>query len=610
MSNRTGLALRPSGSTLILVFAFVVLLVPGASDARPALSAPALPPPLGPVVNVSNEAELQAAVAAVSSNVTIVLAPGVYHLTRTLYFNGSFTDIGIRGGTGNADDVVLVGPGMTRTDYGEVPHGMWTGNGVDGITIANLTIREVYYHPIIFNAGTQRPHVYNVHLIDAGQQFIKSNPAGNGVGAGNGIVEYSTFEFTTTARDYYSNGVDIIGAANWIIRDNLFRNLQAPPGQLLGPSVLAWRGSSNTITERNTFVNCARGIAYGLDDETGNAHAGGAVRNNFFYRSSSQGGDTGIYIADSPGTQVVNNTVVLSGTYGAAIEYRYPGTTGATIANNLVDGTIWARDGATATLVANVTNATADLFDNPATGDLHLRSTATVAIDQGVALSDAATDWDGELRPNGGGYDIGADEYRAVVTAYRIGGRVTSTATGAGVAGVTVTLTGTRSQVVTTDQNGDYLFPDLPVGGDYTVTPGLDGFTFAPELYSYYSLATNELAGDFAATPVPVEQPPVNEPPANQPPTVSLIGPASLTVTAGERVTLTAAAADADGGIATVSFYMDQRLIRTDDTSPYSATWKATKQGMFTVVAVATDAMGAMTTSAPIVVTVLPRANR
>ena len=48
------------------------------------------------------------------------------------------------------------------------------GGNVQGITIANLTIRDLDYHPIIFNGGTQIPRVYNVHLINAGQQFIKA----------------------------------------------------------------------------------------------------------------------------------------------------------------------------------------------------------------------------------------------------------------------------------------------------------------------------------------------------------------------------------------------------------------------------------------------------
>jgi hypothetical protein len=401
----------------VLFTSLLVLMTGNSAGARPARPAPPLPGPIGAVINVSTDAQLQAAMARIASNVTIVLAPGTYRLTRSLYFKGALKDIGIRGATGNSDDVVLIGPGMRLSDYGDVPYGIWTGDGVDGITIANLTIRDFYFHPIIFNGGTDRPHVSNVHLIDAGQQFIKSNPDAAGIGARNGLVEYSIFEFTTTARDDYPKAIDVHGGSNWTIRHNLFRNLQAPQGQLIGPAVLVWRGSSGTITDGNTFLNCGRGIMYGGEDAVGVSHRGGIIRNNVFYRSSAQPGDVGIHVADSPNTHVLNNTVILSGTYAAAIEYRYAGATGTVIVNNLVDGTIQARDGATASLQGNLVNATPGMFVNPSAGDLHLRTTASAAIDQGVTVSDAETDWDGEPRPSGASFDVGADEQVVVVAA-------------------------------------------------------------------------------------------------------------------------------------------------------------------------------------------------
>lgn len=402
---------RRHSSIVAATVAALVVAATSSVDARPARPAPTLPAPTGTVVNVRTESELQAAVGAIRSNTTIVIAPGTYRLTRTLHFGGALTNIGIRGATGNADDVVLIGRGMTQPDYGSVPYGVWTGGGVDGITIANLTIRDFYYHPIIFNGGTQRPHVFNLHLIDAGQQFIKSNPDAAGVGASNGIVEYSIFEFTRVARDDYPKGVDVQGGANWQIRHNLFRNLQAPAGQLIGPAVLVWRGSSNTVTEGNLFLNCGRGIMYGAEDAPGFAHTGGIIRNNVFYRSGSQAGDVGIQVADSPDTQVLNNTILLSGTYRAAIEYRFAGARGLLIANNLTDSEIQARNGGTARLQANVTAATPSWFVNPAGGDLHLRRSADAAINRGLALAAVSVDWDGDSRPNGAGVDVGADEF-------------------------------------------------------------------------------------------------------------------------------------------------------------------------------------------------------
>lgn len=370
----------------------------------------------GAVVNVSTEAELQTAVQQLASNTTIVLAPGTYRLTSTLWINGTLTNVAIRGGTSNRDDVVLLGGGMANASYGAVPHGIWVGGNVQGITIANLTIRDVYFHPIIFNAGTQSPHVYNVRLIDAGEQFIKSNPDGAGGGVNNGVVESSIIEYTATSRDYYTNGVDVHTGANWIIRDNLFRNIVASAGQLAGPAILMWNGSSDTLTERNTFLNCARGIAYGLGDKAGGFdHSGGIIRNNVFHRSSSQPGDVGILVADSPNTQVLNNTVFVSGTYPTPLEYRFAGSTGVVLKNNLLDGIIQARDGASGTAQNNLAGADASMFVNAATGDLHLSASATSAIDRGVSVASVTEDWERQPRPQGAAYDIGADEYQTAV---------------------------------------------------------------------------------------------------------------------------------------------------------------------------------------------------
>jgi len=150
---------------LVVVTGLLVLGASNFAQARPARPAPLLPAPSGTAVNVSTEPHLQAAMRAITSHVTLVPAPGTYRLTRSLAFPGPLRNVGIRGATGNSDDVVPVGP----------------------------------------------------------------------------------------------------------------------------------------------------------------------IRNNFFYLSSSQSGDVGIQVADSRDTQVVNNTVILSGTYHAAIEYRYPGTTGSSL---------------------------------------------------------------------------------------------------------------------------------------------------------------------------------------------------------------------------------------------------------------------------------------
>ncbi len=380
----------------------------GAAVAGPAVPPRPLPPPSGAVVNVATVAQLQNAVAALASNTTIVIGPGTYNLETTLYVNGSFTNVGIRGATGNRDDVVLIGKGMSAPSDGGVPFGIWVGGDVRGVTIANLTIRDVYYHAIMLNAGAQSPLIHNVRLVNAGEQFIKANPDGAGGGVDNGIVEYSVIEYDTTSRDDYTNGVDVHTGDNWIIRHNLFRNVRAPQGQLAGPAILMWNASTNTLVDGNTFINCQREIALGLIERTPNDHTGGIVRNNFIYRDVP--GDSAVYVADSPGTQVLHNTILISRTYANPIEYRFPHTTGVVIANNVLDGNVMARDGATGSVSGNYTNAAAALFVNPAGGDLHLRPTATVLLNQvPLPLPAAGVDWDGDSRP-AGSTDTGADE--------------------------------------------------------------------------------------------------------------------------------------------------------------------------------------------------------
>jgi len=376
-----------------------------------ACSAPPLPAPGGNLVAVSTESQLQAAVQSLTSGTTILIQPGTYLLTSTLWITRDVQDVAIRGSTNSCDDVVLVGRGMSNASYGDVPHGIFIGNA-RRVLIANLTIRDVYYHPIQLDpgAGAQAPRIYNVRLVDAGEQFIKSSF--NNGGVNDGAVEYSVMEYTTTARSWYTNGVDVHQGANWIVRHNLFRNIRAPAGELAGPAILMWNRSRNTIVEGNLLLNCQVGIALGLDASRADDHTGGGVRNNIVHRTGAQSGDVGITINNSAATKVLNNTLVLSGTYPNAIEYRFAGTTGVEIRFNLADAAIQQRDGAAGVVSGNVATARPSWFIDAASGDLHLKATVTAAIDRAAPHPDVTRDYDQEVRPAGTAPDIGADEFR------------------------------------------------------------------------------------------------------------------------------------------------------------------------------------------------------
>ncbi|MDT7808442.1 MAG: endonuclease mitochondrial [Acidobacteriota bacterium] len=90
---------------------------------------------------------------------------------------------------------------------------------------------------------------------------------------------------------------------------------------------------------------------------------------------------------------------------------------------------------------------------------------------------------------------------QATAAAYQISGNVHSRG-GSGLSGVTVTLaTGdTALANAVTDANGNYSFPVVTGGGDYTVTPSSASFTFSPASATFNALAANQIA-DFIGIP-------------------------------------------------------------------------------------------------------------
>jgi hypothetical protein len=79
---------------------------------------------------------------------------------------------------------------------------------------------------------------------------------------------------------------------------------------------------------------------------------------------------------------------------------------------------------------------------------------------------------------------------------YLISGQVTEN--GVPLAGVTLTLSGSKSGLRTTDNNGNYSF-QLIVGGNYTVTPSKVGFNFGPTSQTFNPLSGPQVA-NFAAS--------------------------------------------------------------------------------------------------------------
>jgi len=366
-------------------------------------------------LDILTEADLQAAIASLASNTTLRLAPGTYRLSATLQLRGPLSGVVLTGTTGRASDVVIEGEGMTID--GTVPTAISVSGNVQGLQIANLTIKNFSRHAVFFDNGPQAPRLSNLWLIDCGNACIRTNLTSGAPSVDDGIVERSWIGYTLAGDTVSAGGVDLRGSRRWSVRHNTFQNVRGPSGQTSRPAVGAISGASETAVEANVFINDSTGVALGLTDLAGGYdHSGGRVANNFVYRDPSIAGGPGISVADSPNTVVAYNTVVLSNTYPAPIEYRYIDSTNLTIANNLLDGTITARDGAAGMLVGNVTAATPGMFVNPVEGDLHLLPTAAAAIDLAELSVQEQLDIDDEVRPMGLAPDVGADEVNAANT--------------------------------------------------------------------------------------------------------------------------------------------------------------------------------------------------
>ena len=94
-----------------------------------------------------------------------------------------------------------------------------------------------------------------------------------------------------------------------------------------------------------------------------------------------------------------------------------------------------------------------------------------------------------------------ANAYLDLISKPSISGTITTTG-GAPVGDVNIDLTGSLSSNTKTRANGQYSLGRLTSGGEYTVTPSLEGYTFEPARRTYSNLTTKPTDANFTATRV------------------------------------------------------------------------------------------------------------
>lgn len=400
----------------------LALMMPAISAGQ-CLPAPSKDFAVGNEVIVSNINELHNAIANLTSGTTLRLMPGQYELSTTLYIREP--NVVITGDAQNCAAVELIGRGMENANFGAVGSGVWID--ANNVVVANLTIRDVYYHAVELNGGPDDIQIYNVRMIDAGEQFVKSSSAGGfGQGSDRGRVEYSIMEYLSSPplTDHgggtgYTNGVDVHGGADWQINNNLFKNFHTPDhaDHLWNPAILMWNGARNTVSANNLFINVDRAIAYGLVNRE-NDHRGGVIKNNMVYmspglysQSRKNNSDAPIIAWSSPGTRILHNTIRTRNNTLKSIELRFA-SAGVEVVNNLVDAPIVYREGRAFLRQGNA-DIESGAFVNESIGDLHLAKASANHYRSGTRLPDVSTDFDGDARGPTLVY-VGADSYQEI----------------------------------------------------------------------------------------------------------------------------------------------------------------------------------------------------
>ena len=227
---------------------------------------------------------------------------------------------------------------------------------------------------------------------------------------------------------------------------------------------------------------------------------------NYSVSASGSVGPVSIVVADlngdgSPDLATANlngnNISVLlgngNGTFGLPATYS-AGTNPYSIAAGDFNG-----DGKVDLAVANVSNATVSVFLGNGNGTFQTAvNYPASASPESVAVGDFNGDGRTDLAVANYSNSTVSVLLGANASWFTISGRITLS--GAGLAGVSVALSGSQTASTTTDSSGNYSFSGLLPGGPYTVTPSAAGFSFAPSNQAFANLANNQTA-NFTAAP-------------------------------------------------------------------------------------------------------------
>jgi len=252
--------------------------------------------------------------------------------------------------------------------------------------------------------------------------------ARDGTVIGNLVYNIDSYDNPAYDGDRSADGIYVDGGTRILIERNIIHDSD------IGVELASEHKNRDTsyITLRNNFIysNLEVGIAIGgYDTKRGSTQYCTIVNNTLYNNSSLNDWGSELYLQYNTRYNIIENNILFTNAYKLFILSWSPVMTANVVNYNLyfadgggTDGT-WQWKNVTYTIFSDYQKATGNdahgiagldpLLVNPASGNLHIRSAGSPAVNAGKNLSSkqmGTTDIDGDLRISDGTVDIGADE--------------------------------------------------------------------------------------------------------------------------------------------------------------------------------------------------------
>ncbi len=277
--------------------------------------------------------------------------------------------------------------------------GIWNSNNVivDGNEVAEACYNG--WNESISVGNTDTFEVRDNLVYDSQKEGIcAKDGSSNGKVYGNEVHHTEAVGFYVDASDAYTFNIEVFGnVAHDIVEDGFA--LASEVGGLL-ENVKVY----NNIAYNNGWVGLR------VSDCCIDAHpiSNAWIVNNTFYNNGQEYGG-GIALDNPQARDIVirNNICSQNLSFQIAVNQELAAKD-FTVDHNLIDGYLGEEEGG---IYGDDYREGDPAFVNPTGADFHLQENSS-AIDQGSETDAPATDFDGQPRPSGDGYDLGAYEHR------------------------------------------------------------------------------------------------------------------------------------------------------------------------------------------------------